>query len=41
MRAIRPQQAEDLLMGAPATINAARYKELHIAPDLPKPKKKD
>ncbi|MCD6073519.1 MAG: aspS [Rhodospirillales bacterium] len=35
------QQAEDLLMGAPATIGPARYKELHIAPDLPKPKKKD
>jgi aspartyl-tRNA synthetase len=35
------QQAEDLLMGAPATIAPARYKELHIAPDLPKPKKKD
>ena len=35
------QQAEDLLMNAPNTITPARYKELHIAPDLPKPKKKD
>ncbi len=34
------QQAQDLLMGAPATIDAARYKELHIRPDLPKPKVK-
>jgi aspartyl-tRNA synthetase len=35
------QQAEDLLMGAPATIPPARYKELHIAPSLPPVKKKE
>ncbi len=35
------QQAEDLLMNAPAGIDAARYKELHIKADLPKVKKKD
>ena len=35
------QQAEDLLMNAPAGIDAARYKELHIKPDLPKVKKQD
>lgn len=33
------QQAEDLMMNAPAEIDAARYRELHIAPQLPKPKK--
>ncbi len=32
------QQAEDLLMGAPAEIDAGRLKELHIRLDLPKPK---
>ncbi len=30
------QQAEDLLMNAPAGIDAGRYKELHIKPDLPR-----
>jgi aspartyl-tRNA synthetase len=35
------QQAQDLLMGAPAEIDAARLKELHIKLDLPKPPKKD
>jgi aspartyl-tRNA synthetase len=35
------QQAEDLLMGAPATVPPARYKELHIAPALPPVKKKE
>ena len=35
------QQAEDLLMNAPAGIEPARYKELHIKPDLPKVKKKN
>jgi aspartyl-tRNA synthetase len=34
------QQAEDLLMNAPAGIEPARYKELHIKADLPKVKKK-
>ena len=34
------QQAEDLLMNAPLEISSGRYKELHIKPDLPKPKKK-
>jgi aspartyl-tRNA synthetase len=29
------QQGEDLLMGAPAEIPPARWKELHIKPDLP------
>jgi aspartyl-tRNA synthetase len=33
------QQAQDLLMGAPAEVEALRWKELHIKPDLPKPKK--
>lgn len=33
------QQAQDLLMGAPAEVDASRWKELHIKPDLPKPKK--
>jgi aspartyl-tRNA synthetase len=32
------QQAEDLMMGAPARVDPARLKELHIALDLPKPK---
>jgi aspartyl-tRNA synthetase len=35
------QQAQDLLMGAPAEIDAVRLKELHIKLDLPKPPKKD
>jgi aspartyl-tRNA synthetase len=34
------QQAEDLLMNAPAGIELARYKELHIKADQPKVKKK-
>jgi aspartyl-tRNA synthetase len=29
------QQGEDLMMGAPAEISAARWKELHLKPDLP------
>jgi len=33
------QQAEDLLMGAPGTVEAKRLKELHLKLDLPKPKK--
>ncbi len=33
------QQAEDLLMGAPAEVEARRLKELSIKLDLPKPKK--
>jgi aspartyl-tRNA synthetase len=32
------QQAEDLMMGAPARVEPQRLKELHIALDLPKPK---
>jgi aspartyl-tRNA synthetase len=32
------QQAQDLLMGAPAEVDAQRLKELHIRIDLPKPK---
>ena len=35
------QGAVDLLMQAPNTVDAARYKELHIKPDLPPAKKKD
>ncbi|NQV57021.1 MAG: aspartate--tRNA ligase, partial [Rhodospirillales bacterium] len=35
------QQAEDLMMKAPAEISPERYKELHIKADLPKSKKKD
>ena len=35
------QQAEDLLMNAPAGIDAARYQELHIKADLPKVKKSE
>ena len=35
------QGAVDLLMQAPNTVDAARYKELHIKPDLPPVKKKD
>ena len=35
------QQAEDLLMNAPMSIPPARYKELHLKPDLPKPKRRD
>ncbi len=35
------QQAQDLLMGAPATVDAARLKELHLRLDLPKTVKKD
>ncbi len=34
------QQAEDLLMGAPATADAAQLKEANIKLDLPKPKVK-
>ena len=34
-------QAQDLLMGSPAAVDAARLKELHIKIDLPKPPKKD
>ena len=33
------QQAQDLLMGAPATVDARRLKELSLRLDLPKPKK--
>ena len=33
------QQAQDLLMGAPAAVDAARLKELHIRLGLPKGKK--
>jgi aspartyl-tRNA synthetase len=29
------QQAEDLMMGAPAPIEPSRWKELHLKPDLP------
>ncbi|MCP5365051.1 MAG: aspartate--tRNA ligase [Hyphomicrobiales bacterium] len=32
------QQAQDLLMGAPAEVDAARLKELHLRLNLPKPK---
>jgi aspartyl-tRNA synthetase len=32
------QQAEDLLMGAPAPVPPERLKELHIRLDLPPPK---
>jgi aspartyl-tRNA synthetase len=32
------QQAEDLMMGAPATVPPERLKELHIRLDLPPPK---
>ena len=32
------QQAQDLLMGAPAAIEPRRFKELHLKPDLPKAK---
>ena len=32
------QQAEDLMMGAPARVEPQRLRELHIALDLPKPK---
>jgi aspartyl-tRNA synthetase len=35
------QQAQDLLMGAPAPADPARLKELHLKLDLPKPKGKD
>ena len=35
------QQAQDLMLGAPSGIDAARYKELHIKPDLPKEKKRN
>ena len=34
------QQAEDLLMGAPATADAQQLKDVHIKLDLPKPKVK-
>ncbi|MBI5164131.1 MAG: aspartate--tRNA ligase [Magnetospirillum sp.] len=33
------QQAQDLLMGAPAEVDATRLRELHLKLDLPKPKK--
>ncbi len=33
------QQAQDLLMHAPAEIPPERWKELHLKPDLPKPRK--
>ncbi|MGB0682420.1 MAG: aspartate--tRNA ligase [Magnetovibrionaceae bacterium] len=33
------QQAQDLLMGAPAPVDPARLKELHLKLNLPKPKK--
>jgi len=33
------QQAEDLMMGAPAPIEPARLRELHIKLDLPPAKK--
>ena len=33
------QQAQDLLMGAPAEVEPERLKDLHIRLDLPKPKK--
>jgi aspartyl-tRNA synthetase len=33
------QRAEDLLMGAPAEVDAARLKELHIQLKLPPVKK--
>jgi aspartyl-tRNA synthetase, bacterial type len=33
------QQAQDLLMGAPAEVEPARLRELHLKLDLPKPKK--
>ncbi len=35
------QQAQDLLMGAPAEVDPQRLKELHIRLDLPKPRKLD
>jgi aspartyl-tRNA synthetase len=35
------QQAQDLLMGAPAEVDPQRLKELHIRLDLPQPKKVD
>jgi len=35
------QQAQDLLMGAPAPADPARLKELHLKLDLPKPKAKE
>jgi aspartyl-tRNA synthetase len=35
------QQAQDLLMGAPAEVDQARLKELHIRLDLPRPKTGD
>ncbi len=34
------QQAQDLMMGAPATVEPSRLKELAIKLDIPKPKKK-
>jgi aspartyl-tRNA synthetase len=33
------QQAQDLMMQAPAPVPPERLRELHIKPDLPKPKK--
>ena len=35
------QQAQDLLMGAPAEVDPVRLRELHLKLDLPKPPKKD
>jgi len=35
------QQAQDLMMQAPAPVPPERLRELHIKPDLPKPKKPD
>jgi aspartyl-tRNA synthetase len=35
------QQAQDLLMGAPAPADPARLRELHLRLDLPKPKAKE
>ena len=34
------QQAEDLMMGAPASLEPARLKELHIRTELPPEDKK-
>jgi aspartyl-tRNA synthetase len=35
------QQGEDLMMGAPAEVPPARWKELSLRPDLPPKVKKD
>ena len=34
------QQAQDLMMGAPCRVAAARLKELHIRTELPPPRRK-